>query len=283
MSSSERPVTLLDKDDVLEGVFASWDGIASLLADLSEDEWRTPTSLPGWDVHAVVAHMAGTESMLLGLVTPEPDVDLATVEHVRNFVGAMNEPWVRSLRGESGDQLLERFRDVTAQRRAALAAIAIDEWNAPTQTPAGPDSYGRFMRIRAFDCWMHEQDIRAALGRAPSAAQLSTADARISLDEMAACMSFVVGKKGQAPDGSRVLLKLTGPLSREIRVAVDGRAALVEDFCGAEPTAVVTLDGLQFTRLAGGRGPVDYRPADVGYSGDAVLGARIVENLAYVI
>jgi uncharacterized protein (TIGR03083 family) len=276
-------VTVLDKDDVLAGLFASWYSIAALLADLSEDEWRTATDLPGWDVHAVVAHMAGTESMLLGLATPEPDVDLATVEHVRNFVGAMNEPWVRSLCAESGAKLLGRFRDVTAQRRAVLAAIPVDEWNAPTQTPAGPDSYGRFMRIRAFDCWMHEQDIRAALGCEPSAAQLSGADARVSLDEMAASMSFVVGKKGQAPEGSRVLLELTGPLSREIRVAVDGRAALVEDFGGAEPTTVVTLDGLQFTRLAGGRGLVAYRPAEVEYSGDAVLGARIVENLAYVI
>jgi uncharacterized protein (TIGR03083 family) len=276
-------VTLLDKDDVLAGVFASWDAIAELLADLGEDEWRTATVLPGWDVHDVVAHMVGTESMLLGIPTPEPDVDLATVEHVRNFVGAMNEPWVRSLRGESGAELLARFRDVMARRRAALAAIAIEEWNAPTQTPAGPDSYGRFMRIRAFDCWMHEQDIRAALGREPSAAQLAGADARQSLDEMAASMSFVVGKKGQAPERSRVLLKLTGPLSREIRVAVDGRAALVEDFGGAEPTTVVTLDGLQFTRLAGGRGLVDYRPADIDYSGDAVVGERIVENLAYVI
>ena len=274
---------MLAKDDVLEGLFASWDSIAALLADLSEDEWRTTTDLPGWDVHAVVAHMVGAESMLLGIATPEPDIDLATVEHVRNFVGAINEPWVRSLRAESGAQMLARFRDVTAQRRVALAAIPVDEWNARTQTPAGPDSYGRFMRIRAFDCWMHEQDIRAALDREPSAAQLSTADARVSLDEMATSMSFVVGKKGQAPDGSRVLLKLTGPLSREIRVAVDGRAALVEDFGGAEPTTVVTLDGLQFTRLAGGRGLVSYRPADVEYSGDAVVGARIVENLAYVI
>ena len=276
-------MTVLDKDDVLEGLFASWDGIAVMLAGLSEDEWRTATDLPGWDVHAVVAHMVGAESMLLGLATPEPDVDLATVEHVRNFVGAMNEPWVRSLRDESGAELLARFRDVTAQRRAVLAAIPVDEWNAPTQTPAGPDSYGRFMRIRAFDCWMHEQDIRAALDREPSAAQLSTADARISLDEMAASMSFVVGKKGQAPEGSRVLLKLTGPLSREIRVVVNGRAALVEDFGGAEPTTVVTLDGLQFTRLAGGRGLVSYRPAEVEYTGDDAVGKRIVENIAYVI
>ena len=38
------------------------------------------------------------------------------------------------------------------------------------------------------------------------------------------------GKKGKAPEGSRVLLALTGPVSREIRVAVDGRAAVVDDF-----------------------------------------------------
>jgi uncharacterized protein (TIGR03083 family) len=276
-------VTVLNKDAVLAGLFASWDAIAALLADVDEEQWRTATALPGWDVHDVVAHMVGTESMLLGLATPEPDVDLETLGHVRNFVGAMNEPWVRSLRGESGAELLARFRDVTAQRRTALSATAVEDWNAPTQTPAGPDSYGRFMRIRVFDCWMHEQDIRAALDRAPSAAQLSGADARVSLDEMAASMSFVVGKKGRAPDGSRVLLKLTGPLSREIRVAVDGRAALVEDFGGAEPTTVVTLDGLQFTRLAGGRDLVSYRPADVEYAGDTVVGKRIVENLAYVI
>ena len=31
-------------------------------------------------------------------------------------------------------------------------------------TPAGKDTYGRFMQIRVFDCWLHEQDIRDALG-----------------------------------------------------------------------------------------------------------------------
>lgn len=280
MSDSARPSTVLDKDDVLGGLFASWDSLDALLAVLSEEQWRTATALPGWDVHDVAAHIVGTESMLLGLPTPEPDVDLETLGHVRNVIGAMNEPWVRGLRGESGEQLLARLRDVTAKRRAALTAMPAEEWNAPTQTPAGPDSYGRFMRIRAFDCWMHEQDIRDALGLPPGDAELARADGRISLDEMAASMAFVVGKKGQAPDGARVLIALTGPLSREIRVAVDGRAALVDDFGGAEPTIAITLDGLQFTRLAGGRStaaqPIDYR-------GDTEAGARIVENLAYVI
>lgn len=276
-------MTVLDKDDVLAGLFASWDAIADLLDDATEEQWRTPTVLPGWDVHDVVAHIVGTESMLSGIPTPEPDVDLDTLEHVRNPIGAMNEPWVRALRGETGEQLLARFRDVTGKRRAALAAMGGDEWNTPTMTPAGPDSYGRFMRIRVFDCWMHEQDIRDALGRPPADEELTGPDSRLSLDEMVASMPFVVGKLGKAPDGARVLIRLTGPLAREIRIAVTGRAALVDDFARAEPTVGITLDGLQFTRLAGGRPLVAGRPEAIDYTGDAAAGSRIVEKLAYVI
>lgn len=96
-------------------------------------------------------------------------------------------------------------------------------------------------------------------------------------------MGFVVGKLGRAPDGARVLIELTGPSARAIRVAVDGRAAVVEDFGGAAPTVTIRLDGLQFTRLCGGRPMTSARPQGIEYEDDAETGARIVENLAYVI
>ena len=32
----------------------------------------------GWDVHDVVAHVIGTESMLQGVGTPEADIDVST-------------------------------------------------------------------------------------------------------------------------------------------------------------------------------------------------------------
>ena len=35
------------------------------------------------------------------------------------------------------------------------------DFDAPSWTPAGRDeTYGRFMRIRHYDCFMHEHDIR---------------------------------------------------------------------------------------------------------------------------
>jgi hypothetical protein len=142
---------------------------------------------------------------------------------------------------------------------------------------------GRFMRVRVFDCWMHEHDIRDAVSAPGGADAYRGPDTRMALDEMTSSMGFVVAKKGGAPDGSRVELTLTGPLSRTIRVAVDGRAALVADFGGEEPTTAITLDGRQFVRLAGGRPMIADAPQTIDYDGDAAVGARIVENLAYVI
>src|SRR5215470_2510170 len=161
--TTSRPVTRLDKPDVLEGLFASWDAIDRVAGDLADAQWSRPTSLPGWNVHDVVAHMIGTESMLQGVDTPEADIDVSTLEHVRNGIGVMNERWVREFRALDNAQLLEKFRTTTSRRREALSAMGDGEWHGLTATPAGPDSYGRFMRVRVFDCWMHEHDIREAV------------------------------------------------------------------------------------------------------------------------
>jgi uncharacterized protein (TIGR03083 family) len=274
-------VTYLDKSDVLEALFAVWDDIDAVLSGLTDTQWQAQTQLPGWSVHDVTAHLIGTESMLQGAATPDADIDVSTLKHVRNDIGVMNERWVRKLRGVSAADLLDRFRATTAKRREALAAMGDADWNQITATPAGPDTYGRFMRVRDFDCWMHLHDIRDALGQ--PALDLAGPSSRLALDEMAASMGFVVGKLGGAPDGSRVTIELTGPLSRAIHVAVEGRGQVVDDFGGREPTATIVLDGLLFTRLAGGRTTPNQHADAIAYRGDEAVGKRIVEHLNYVI
>jgi uncharacterized protein (TIGR03083 family) len=281
MSSPSRPVTELDKSEVLSGLFATWDNLDRLLTGLSEQRWQTPTPLPGWSVHNVVAHIIGTESVLQGVSTPDADIDVSTLAHVRNDVGVANECWTRHLSAESGADLHQRFRTLTADRRKRLTEMSVGDWNAPTLTPVGPDSYGRFMRVRVFDCWMHEHDIRDALDEPASEADLVGRAARLTLDEMVTSMGYVVGKLGKAPDGSRVAIELTGPLARTIRVVVDGRAQLVDDFGGQQPTATIRLDGVLFTRLAGGR--AEPGAGGVQLSGDQEVASRIVEHLNYTI
>ena len=273
-------VTILDKSDVLSGLFGTWDSLDQLLSGLSEQQWQASTPLPGWCVHNVVAHIVGTESMLQGLNAPDVDIDASTLDHVRNDVGVANERWVRHLNAESGPQLLQRFRSITADRRKRLTDTSVDDWNAPTPTPVGLESFGRFMRVRLFDCWMHEQDIRDGVGLPSSDAELGGPGARLSLDEVAATMGYVVGKLGKAPEGSRVAIELTGPQARTIRVAVDGRAQVVDDFGGLDPTSTIRLDGLLFTRLAGGRTD---DTAGVELGGDTAVAARVVEHVNFVI
>ncbi len=280
---ADRPITELDKSEVLSGLFAVWDSIDALLAGLPESGWQVATSLPGWDVKAVVSHIIGTESFLAGIAAPEPDVDVSALDHVRNDIGVLNERWVRHLSGEPGAGVLERFREVTNDRRSVVTGLSDDDWNAVTQTPVGPDSYGRFMRVRLFDCWMHEQDIREALLLPSSDDELDRDASRLALDEIAATMGYVVGRLAKAPDGSRVLFELTGPLARSIRVSVDGRARLVDDFGGQEPTATIRLDGLQFTRLSGGRPMSPARAQDIELGGDKDLAAQVAEHLNFVI
>ena len=278
-----RPITELDKSEVLSGLSAVWDAIDTLLDGLPETEWQAASPLPGWDVKALVSHMIGTESFLAGIAAPQPDIDVSALEHVRNDIGVMNECWVRHLSGESGTSVLERFRAVTNNRRTVLTSLSDEEWNAVTPTPVGPESYGRFMRVRVFDCWMHEQDMREALSRPSSDNELDGVASQLALDEIAATMGYVVGKLAKAPDGSRILFELTGPLARNIRVNVDGRAQVVDDFGGQEPTATIRLDGLQFTRLAGGRPMSAARAQDIELGGDKDVAAEIVEHLNFVI
>jgi uncharacterized protein (TIGR03083 family) len=277
-----RPITELDKSAVLSGLFAVWDDIDALLDGLSETEWQAETPLPGWCVQAVVSHIIGTESFLAGIAAPQPDVDVSALDHVRNDIGVMNESWVHHLSGESGAGVLERFRAITDCRRTALTSLSDEEWNAVTPTPVGPETYGRFMRVRVFDCWMHEQDMREALSRPSSDKELDGAASRLSLDEIAATMGYAVGKLAKAPAGSRILFELTGPVARNIRVSVDGRAQVVDDFDGQEPTATIRMDGLQFTRLSGGRPMSSARSQDIELRGDKEVAGQVVKYLNFV-
>ena len=266
--------TLVPKDRVVQALRDEFAALDSLLSGLEEKEWSAPTPLPGWDVQANVAHIIGTESMLAGIPNPDVVVDREALPHVRNDIGAFNEQWVVALADLPPNEVLERFRSITSSRLEALDAMDQAKWDEEGWTPAGSDSYGRFMRIRVFDCWMHEQDIRDAVGRPGHEAGVPI---DVALDEMASALGFLVGKKAGAPDGSTVTFDLDG---RKFHVAVAGRAAVVDSLPGPA-TATLGMSVGTFSRLGGGR--IDPGVATVHYDGDQVLGQQIVQNLAYTI
>jgi hypothetical protein len=136
------------------------------------------------------------------------------------------------------------------------------------------------MRIRHFDCFMHEHDMRLAVGAAP---REDAADLESCLDEVTTGIGYIVGRRAALPDGSRVRLRLTGPAPRTILVAVDGRAAVTEELDGP-PTVEVTMPATLFLRLVGGRDDPD--PDALGtaeLNGDRQLADQLVANMAYTI
>lgn len=268
-------MTVVDRDATVAALDAVFDSIVDLAAGLRPDEWALPTACPGWSVKDNLSHVIGTEAMLLG--RPEPDVVLPDdLPHVRNDIGRFNEKWIESYRPRPDAEVLADLRAVIAERRAALAGMDQAAFDADSFTPAGPDTYGRFMRIRVMDTWFHEQDIREAVGR-PGHVEGPAVEAM--LDEITAAVGYLVGKKAAAPAGSSVRFELTGPTARRIDVAVEDRARVVDAIEG-EPTATLTVPMLTFTRLVGGRGA---DPASVDVAGDRALGEAVVANLAYMI
>ena len=271
-------MTTVDRDTIVAALDEVWDALFAFGDELTDEEWDLPTACPGWSVRDNMSHCLATEAMLLGRPTPEIELP-DDLPHVRNDIGRINERWVASYRGRSGAEVMADYREIVGERRAALAAMDQAAFDADSWTPAGPDTYGRFMRIRVMDQWMHEQDMREAVGRPGDLAGVAV-DA--SLDELTAALGFVLGKRAPAPPGSAVRFELTEPIVRRIDVEVTDRARVVEAL-DRDPDVTLTVPGDRFCRLTGGRVPTDEIAAGVRIDGDAALGRRILSSLAFMI
>lgn len=258
-----------------------WASMSDLLGELDDEQWALPSPLPGWDVKDNVSHVIGTEAMLLGIESPDAEIDVHTLPHVRNDIGGFNEVWVQYLRTKQPNEILSTFREYTGARLAALESMSDEDWQAESFTPAGQDTYGRFMQIRAFDCWLHEQDIRDALGIPGHESGLAV---DVTLDEMTRAMGFVVGKRAGVESGRSVTFALTdgGAVVRSIHVRVGERAHVVDALDGPA-TTTLTMPVGTMTRLCAGRVAVDDVRDRIETSGDPDVADRVLGHLSYTI
>ncbi|MEM7341207.1 MAG: maleylpyruvate isomerase family mycothiol-dependent enzyme [Actinomycetota bacterium] len=272
MTTAKEPLT-----ELLSMQFESLDDLGS---ELSIPEWYAKSSLPGWAVLDVYSHIIGTESMLEGEELPNVPVDVSALGHVHNDVGQFNEAWIEALADLDPPALLDRYRSITKQRLASLQAMDPAEFEAETLTPIGPAPYWRFMQIRVFDCWMHEQDVREATGHSGHEAGPC---AEASVDEVERALGYIVGKKAKLSDGTGLTIQLTGPVERTIHVLVDGRAGVVPALPGP-PSAKISMTSSLFMRLVGGRTDfLSSRLGEMDFAGDLGVAQKVVTNLPFTI
>ena len=268
MGSSDEPVVRQLADE--------WAAIAALGAELDEDDWATPTDLPGWTAKDCLSHMVGSELMLLG--EPAPDVPVDHLPHVANGFAAMIEVWVEARRPVPGAEVLAEFADATRRRLEVLGAMDDEAFATVGWSPVGEVPYRTFMEVRVFDCWMHDQDIRRAVGRPGG---LDSPAAALSVGRIGAGLGFVVGKRAAAPEGSTIVVEVAGTPPRTFALEVSGRARALDE-PPAEPTVTIATDTEVFCALGGGRWDAA-RALDSGritVAGDTALAQRILAGMA---
>ncbi len=248
----------------------SMDSVLALLGELDEADWQMQSLCPAWRVRQVVAHLDGVEEALTGW---RPAGDAPAPFEIVGKVFDEVDDW-------SPDRLLSRVRTVLADRRTELLAADTNLFEEVSWTPVGVQTYGRFMAIRNFDFWVHEQDIRVPLGRP---GHTSGPAAELALDEVRRSFGYIVGKRAAIPDGSSVLVELYGPIEGQLAAVVDGRARIVDEL--DHPDAIVRTDSLTFMLLACGRIEPESHLASGGIElgGNKELAGQLARNLRFTI
>lgn len=279
----------LDPDASFAELLQAWqssaDDFVDLATSLTQDEWDTPTDLPGWTVGDVIAHVGWIEGVLLGEVDPPHEPDWDDLPHVRNDFGRITEVPVDLRRGWSRDAVLVELVDVMTRRSAALANGPQDA-TVETVGPLGIAPLGRVIRMRTMDTWVHEQDIRDALSRP---GHRDSPGARATAAQLLPGLPKVWGKGASAHPGDVLRVTVSGPeLVADVLVVVDdgGRARLVaEDLLDqvGPATTTLTMPWSTYLALACGRGDAVQHRRDVSIEGDRELADKTLAAFTVMI
>jgi len=262
----------------LENLFDTLSSIHDLCADLTEAQFKTPTQCPGWTVQDNLSHLIGVEKSLSGQGSTTHRA--TSLEFVKNPIGEMNEHEVDARRALSGSDVLKEFDQVMSIRRAQLESEPEEYFTNETMTPMGKNTMAEFLHIRVMDCWVHEQDMRRAIN---IVGNQNSASAELTVDRLCRTLPIVVGKRAAAPEGSSVVIHITSPVVRDIRITViNGRATIV-DSLNDSPIMELFFDSNTFVELATGRITAQKALPRWKVSGDADLGERVVGAINMMI
>lgn len=260
--------------NLLEVYVQAWhdsaSAIATLLPTLDESEWEAPTDCPGWTVKDVAAHLAHLENELATGVVASTDPSMT------EMISAYTQAGVEARRDHTIEELQSEFAEAVAVREQELQNLNDDPGSPAPVTPGGISwSWDTLLRNRAIDVWVHEQDIRRAVGKPGG---MDSAGAHVTSNTFKRAMPFVVGKKVRPAPGTTVGWHVTGEIPFDLIVAVDedGRAKPTPSIDG-EPQALLTMSTEAFTALGAGRRTADQ--LDVKISGDRELGSTVLSAM----
>jgi uncharacterized protein (TIGR03083 family) len=234
----------------------SADAFARLLRALPDADWARP-ALRDLDVQGLVGHLTGVEEDVQRCLAGDPAV--AVADHVASTQAAA----VRQA-GRPPAQTREEWRRA-ADRTIELARACDPGAEVAVHGLCIPLSL--LLVVRAFELWVHDNDIRTAAALPPSAPDPATLSL---MTEVAALLLPHAAARTGVDEPTSLHLVLTGPGGGTWDVAIGrGREG------GAEPADVVIVaDAVDFCRLVANRAA----PAglDLHIAGDAARAAAVL-------
>ena len=269
----------------IEGLEEVWASLLALGRTLNAAQFEVCTECPGWTVKDQFSHVIGTELLLEGVAAP--DGAALRARYVRNDLGELNERFVEARRARTGTEVLDELAGLTSRRLVALRSLDDEAWAAIGPSPIGMVPYVDYMGVRTFDSWVHEQDVRVALG-VPGGR--GGAGERVTLDRMEASMPYVLGRRLQPLPGTTLRIDIHGELGRTVQLTVsvndDGAVwARAIPVLEQAPTASLLMDEATFVRRACGRISAEAVLGSPGFAaaGDTALATQFVEQMVVMI
>jgi uncharacterized protein (TIGR03083 family) len=223
----------------------AYERVVHLIEDLPETDWSRPTDCPGWDVRAMVAHLAGA-TRFCASISEALRQALAGRRLVkgtgRPLVDGINDAQIGERAERTPAELLEELRRTlpeAVRRRAAYPrALRRIRFSDPI---VGSVSVGELMDvIYTRDSWLHRVDL----------ARATEEPLELTPDHDGRVVADVV-RNWADRHGQPFLLELGGPAGGSYASGVGGEEH--------------SLDAVEFCRILSGRS-----------SGPGLLGTRVL-------
>lgn len=213
------------------------DRLDALLAGLAPEAW-TAHAVDEWSIQDLVAHLGATEGLVGETLGAGPAAEPGDVF-------ARTAAAVERNRGREPGETLAEWRDRVGAVRQALSGTDEEDLDRRVEWLGVPVPMRRVLVGRAFETWVHADDVRRAVGRPPRPPR--SEHMHLIADLAVRSLPAALRTLGVEGAGRTARVVLTGDGGGEWTLAL-GRGQEP-----GEPDAVLVADVVDFCLLAGGR------------------------------
>lgn len=153
--------------------------LATILSNLTEDEWASLSRCLGWTVKDVAAHIVGVNAFWQASVSA--GLGGRPTRLLEGFDPAATPPlMVDGMRSLAPADVLEMLIQTNDGLFDAIADLDEQGWMTIAESPAGHVPIRIVVQHALWDCWVHERDILLPLGLTPS----------VEPDEVISCLRY---------------------------------------------------------------------------------------------